>query len=123
MPVGEHSQLESVLRPGEVLQGSIDEVRISSIARGAGDFLFGGGLMGDADGDGLVDDDDLSLLLSSWGQDVGWANGNFNGDNIVDDDDLSLLLSNWTGSAPVPGPATLSGLTLGALACLRRRRS
>ena len=77
--------------------------------------------IGDASGDGMVEDDDLSLLLSSWGQDVGWANGNFNGDNIVDDDDLSLLLANWTGGAAVPEPATAALLGLGALAMLRRR--
>ena len=80
-----------------------------------------GTLTGDANGDSLIDDDDLSLLLSSWGQDVGWANGNFNGDNIVDDDDLSLLLANWTGGAAVPEPATAALLGLGALAMLRRR--
>ena len=59
--------------------------------------------MGDADLSGHVDDDDLSLLLSSWGQDVGWAKGNFNADDIVDDDDLSLLLANW---AQEVGPAS-----------------
>jgi len=85
---------------------------------------------GDANRDGLVDDDDLSLVLSTWNRlalhlwfpPVYWEDGDFNGDNIVDDDDLSLLLSNWTGSAPVPEPITLSPLALGALAVLRRRR-
>ena len=53
---------------------------------------------GDANHDGGVDDDDLSLLLASWGEDVGWGNGNFNGDDTVDDDDLSLLLASWSGN-------------------------
>jgi len=79
--------------------------------------------VGDANGDSLVDDDDLSLLLSSWGQDVGWGQGNFNGDNIVDDDDLSLLLSSWTGSGAVPEPASALVLVVGfAVAGLRRGR-
>jgi len=50
-----------------------------------------------------------------------WGYGNSNGDNIVDDDDLSLLLANWTGSGAVPEPMTLGLLTLGGLAVLRRR--
>lgn len=50
---------------------------------------------GDASVDGAVDDDDLSLLLSNWGLNVGWTQGNFNGDSTIDSDDLSYLLSNW----------------------------
>ena len=90
------------------------------------DIAYGGSeppMTGDANDDGLVDDDDLSLLLSSWGQDVGWENGNFNGDNIVDDDDLSLLLSNWTGSGAVPEPASAFVLLTGfAAVAVRSRR-
>jgi len=59
---------------------------------------------GDANGDGLVDDNDLSLLLVHWGRDVtdgrngGWDKGEFRGSAPVNDDDLSLLLANWTGA-------------------------
>ena len=87
---------------------------------------------GDANRDGFVDDDDLSLLLSSWAQDAGWGGGDFNGDNTVNDDDLSLLLANWSregsqsgtvgDSAPIPEPATVALLTLASAALLRRRR-
>ena len=78
---------------------------------------------GDADQDGDVDDDDLSLLLANWGGTVDCTKGEFSGAAPVDDDDLSLLLANWTGStAAVPEPATIGLIALGALALLRRKR-
>ena len=80
-------------------------------------------VVGDADGDRDVDDDDLSLLLANWGQDTDWAHGEFSGAPPVNDDDLSLLLANWTGSAAaVPEPATAAiVLTVLAASSLRRR--
>ena len=84
---------------------------------------------GDANCDGVIDDDDLSLLLANWGQSGQWAQGNFNGDDVINDDDLSLLLANWSregsqsgtdGSAAVPEPATVFILGIGALAAIRR---
>ena len=86
-----------------------------------------GPLSGDADGNGRVDDNDLSLLLANWGQDVtgqpdgGWARGEFDGLAPVQDNDLSLLLANWTGSGAIPEPATLGLLAVGA-AILRRHK-
>jgi len=79
---------------------------------------------GDADKDGDVDDDDLSLLLANWGGTVGCTKGEFSGTPPVDDDDLSLLLANWTGAqaAAVPEPATMSLLAVGVLGLLRRKR-
>ena len=88
-------------------------------------------LDGDANGDGLVDDQDLSLLLANWGQDAtgdpdgGWGRGEFNGATPVDDSDLSLLLANWSassGAIGVPEPAVLGLLAVGGLSMLRRRR-
>ena len=86
-------------------------------------------LIGDADLDGYVDDDDLNLLISSWNQSGNWGNGDFSNDGFVDDDDLNLLLSNWhTGTPPpmgqgaIPEPATLSLLVFGAIFALRRQR-
>ena len=58
----------------------------------------------DANGDGYVDDDDLSLLLTGWHQNTDWTQGDFSGDGYVDDDDLSLLLTNWhQGTPPTAG--------------------
>jgi len=80
---------------------------------------------GDADNDGDVDDDDLSLLLANWGSETSdCSQGEFSGTPPVNDDDLSLLLANWTGplSAAMPEPAMMGLLALGALALRRRRR-
>jgi uncharacterized protein (TIGR03790 family) len=89
---------------------------------------------GDADCDGRVGLTDLALLSGHWNVRSGmtWATGDFNGDGVVTVGDLSLLSSNWgwirPSSAPaenpttVPDPATLSLLSVGAVALLRRRK-
>ena len=87
-------------------------------------------LLGDADLDGDVDDNDLSLLVANWRQDAtgdpdgGWGRGEFNNIAPIGDDDLSLLLANWTRvvAAATPEPATLALLALTAPALWRRRR-
>ena len=81
---------------------------------------------GDANLSGVVDDDDLSLLLANWNVGDEWGEGDLNASGNVDDDDLSLLLANWgAGSslAPeaIPEPATLPLLAVGGLVMIRRR--
>ena len=86
---------------------------------------------GDANRDGLVNDDDLSILLANWtgsgGSGGTWGTGDFDADGAICDTDLSELLGNWTGtSGAVPEPATCWPLAIGALVVLnspRRRRS
>jgi len=55
---------------------------------------FGGGaLLGDLNGDGVVDGADLGILLNNWG---GRGLGDLNGDGTIDGADLGILLNNWS---------------------------
>lgn len=49
-------------------------------------------LMGDLDGDGTVDGNDLGIMLGAWG---GGGPADLNRDGVVDADDLGTLLSGW----------------------------
>ncbi len=57
-------------------------------------------LPGDANADGQVDDRDLNIILSHWG-DAGPAigPGDVNGDGQIDDRDLNIVLSHWGDTA------------------------
>lgn len=83
-------------------------------------------IAGDTNFDGDVDDGDLNILLTNFGQSgMDWSSGDFNGDLTVNDSDLNLLLTSFgsTPTAPgVPEPATMTLLMLGSLAVIRRRR-
>ena len=94
--------------------------------------LSGALLPGDANGDGCVDDLDLTALAVHWQQSTNlWEDGDFNGDGIVDDLDLTALAVNWQqgcggggslAAANVPEPATLSLMAFAGVAIFRRRR-
>jgi hypothetical protein len=49
---------------------------------------------GDLNGDGVVNGDDLGILLGAWGPGTGPADLNLDGS--VDGNDLGILLGNWT---------------------------
>ncbi|MFN3165548.1 MAG: hypothetical protein ACE37H_00625 [Phycisphaeraceae bacterium] len=85
---------------------------------------------GDLDGSGVIDQQDLGLLIANWGQAVqpgDWSLGDVNNDGQVGIADLDLTLSHWDaqGSPPnaIPEPAGLFylGLALAAYAHRRRR--
>ncbi|HMN97495.1 MAG TPA: hypothetical protein PKC90_13560 [Phycisphaerales bacterium] len=50
-------------------------------------------IIGDLNGDGIVDGADLGLLLDEWGTD---GPGDLNGDGVVDGADLGILMAAWT---------------------------
>ena len=92
----------------------------------------------DLTGDGLVDFEDLTILLANWDAMVGPAAGNIvNAEKTpVDFDDLTFLLADWTGSARdlaaagrshgtgqhVPEPSTICLILLGTLVAFGCRR-
>jgi hypothetical protein len=51
-------------------------------------------IRGDTNGDGLVDDVDLSRFSRRWN--TADAEADFNSDQVVDDYDLSMLSAHWT---------------------------
>jgi hypothetical protein len=83
-------------------------------------------LHGDSDEDQDVDIDDYDNLAYGWGTTglmTGYNIGEFNADGVVDLDDYDILAFNWGGTYPgIPEPVTLTLLSLGGVALLRRRK-
>ncbi len=85
---------------------------------------------GDANGDGVVDEDDLAILAANWGEAAAtWGIGDFNGDRVVGPADAAILAANWdhdareAQSVPEPSmPAMLILVAGGFLAWGRCRR-
>lgn len=51
---------------------------------------------GDANGDGLINDDDASILVANWhADDATWGMGDFDLDGDVDGDDMVIMSGNW----------------------------
>ena len=91
-------------------------------------------LPGDANGDGKVDINDLTIVLANYGQTgTTWAQGEFTGDGTVDINDLTIVLAHYGqslgssagGMAAVPEPSALvltSVAAIGLLGCVWRRQ-
>ena len=96
-------------------------------------FLLTPALAGDANGDGKVDINDLTIVLGNYNASgATWAMGDFNGDGKVDINDLTIVLGNYNttassaaaGLSAVPEPCSLALLAagvLGLLACAWRK--
>ncbi len=106
----------------------VDNLRVGVV-------LDPGGITGDFNASGQVEQGDLDLVLQNWGDDTavngipaGWTNDNTDLGQI-EQTELDRVLQNWgstsapdfTGSA-VPEPASLALVGLGSLSLLARRR-
>ena len=97
-------------------------------------FLLDPLVPGDANADGKVDINDLTIVLARYGQTgMTWNTGDFNGDGKVDINDLTIVLANYgkslgasgVGLAAVPEPSALVLIGFGIfslVACTCRRR-
>ena len=97
-------------------------------------FLMTPASPGDANLDGNVDINDLTIVLANYGKTgMTWTDGEFTGDGTVDINDLTIVLSNYgrslgssaAGMAAVPEPSAVllaGAAAVGLLACAWRRR-
>ncbi|MCH7227086.1 BNR-4 repeat-containing protein [Haloferula sp. A504] len=83
--------------PSDNLEGRIDEVRISSIARGAGDFLF---VAPDTDGDGLADPWEILHFRESPGETEAEILAKYDGDDDPDLDTYDNEAEETAGTDP-----------------------
>ncbi|MFO0872922.1 MAG: hypothetical protein U0575_02990 [Phycisphaerales bacterium] len=74
------------VNPGSVVEAGVDGVQILSLD------CTPPAIVGDLNGDGIVNGSDLGLLLGQWG---GPGSGDLDGNGVVDGADLGLLLGNW----------------------------
>jgi PEP-CTERM motif len=92
-------------------------------------------LDGDLNADGFVGVDDLNIVLVNWNQSqvpevssIDDIRADPTNDNFVGVDDLNVVLVNWNAGTPpdvsaiIPEPASLTLMSLGAVAVLRRRK-
>ena len=72
-----------------------------------GDFRYAFAMLaGDANGDGIADGSDITIIAGNWQSDVSaydafgrWTRGDFNLDGFVDGSDVTILAGNWQATA------------------------
>jgi predicted phosphodiesterase len=80
-------------------------------------------ILGDANKDGIVNEEDASIMAAHWQQTgMDWEHGDFNDDGVVDEDDASIMASHWQETAEwahasVPEPSSVV-LLLGGMVSL-----
>jgi hypothetical protein len=107
--------------------GDIVGVGTDSLGNANQAFLLRQFLPGDANEDGKVDINDLTIVLAHYGQSgTTWSQGEFTGDGTVDINDLTIVLAHYgqslgataSGMAAVPEPSCAILLGVGALVLL-----
>ena len=74
-------------------------------------FIMQHQLPGDANGDGRVDINDLTIVLSNYGQSgTNWNEGDFTGSGTVDINDLTIVLAHYNQSVSSAGVAGLGAV-------------
>jgi formylglycine-generating enzyme required for sulfatase activity len=84
-----------------------------------------GSCAGDMSGDGVVNGNDLAIVLNSWGACPGKGScaGDISGDGVVNGNDLAIVLNSWGSCPPIvptwatlieamPNPAVVTDVTL-----------
>ena len=88
-------------------------------------FLIRAWLPGDANGDGKVDINDLTIVLSHYGQSgMTWTQGEFTGDGTVDINDLTIVLAHYGDTFASSAAGSLSAVPepgARAIGCRRSR--
>ena len=92
--------------------------------------VYGPHVAGDVNDDGLVDGQDINLILDNWGTGTTREQGDLVDDDVIDNLDVLQVKANWgVGLVPpeppegtIPEPATLAILGLATLGFFVRRR-
>ena len=97
---GDHGEFEATIEPVYIFPLMNASGVVTGYERRVYDdvtVLVDPGLPGDANGDGVVDDADASILGAHWQQMGGatWHDGDFNGDFNVTDADAAILAGHW----------------------------